>query len=191
MIRINRQLNLVLTLEREDKSVLYVHATPIGSEVFDTYFKPISKAHSQIYAHGLGFAGAPPVAERFLKEAAIECGMWESNPQTGLVGVKDGLLPEIRRLTNVIAPGKNGWESLLLDNAVQTGVIDQRDAAECVSGLIFFSELWHMVPRSNVRLHMEAGFLHWDAQITSLDCTAFRNSLPTLTQPANSGGAAA
>ena len=191
MARINRQLNLVLTIEREDKSLLYVHSTPIGSEVFDTYFLPIAKTFGQIYANGLGFAGAPRIADKLLRQVSQELGVWADDPANGRIGVEHGLLGEIKRLTTVFAPSEKGWQQMPFDAAEKTGTIDAADASEVMSGLCFFSAVSSVAQRSQVRQYLEIGFHQWDVQITSSDAMAFKSSLPTLTLVANSGGTAA
>lgn len=184
-MRINRQLNLVLKIEREDKSVLYVHSSPVGQEVFDTYFLPVTKTFGQIYANGLGFAGGPPAAARLLRQVSQELGVWGDTD--GAIGVEHGFIGEIRRLTNVILPTEKGWRTMPFDDAVKAGEIDRDDEQEVLSGLVFFTvvSLGHL--RAQRKTFLEVGFHQWDAQITSSDATAFRNSLPTLTPPASSG----
>lgn len=181
-MRIDKKLNLIIPITDEnDNTVAYVHSTPISSDVFDTYFLPIAKAFSSIYSEGLGFAGGPRIADKMLRKVSQELGVWE-----GPTGVQNGLIAEIHRLTNVLAVGKNGWEMLPYHVAKKT-VLNADDAAEIDAALVFFGLGSVMFRRAQVADLVGGAMKLWGAQIESLSCTEYMNSLRTSTAGASSG----
>ena len=118
-MRLNERLNLVLPVDR-DGTTVYVHSTPISREVFERFYLPIAKTLAKVGTNDLGMVSGPRVAALILKDAAKECGMWE-----GEQGVERGLLPEIRRLTNVVAFGPDGWRPFPFDKAISEKFFDR------------------------------------------------------------------
>jgi len=181
-VKINRNLNLVMEVDNGD-SKIFVHSMPISRQVFDTYYLPISKAFSAIYSQGLHTAAGPRVAKNLLRDAAKDVGIWE-----GPEGVENGLFNEIRRLTNVLVPisGK-GWETMVLDQAIKNGLIDEDQLSEIENSVTFFivASAMHMAKEREAIL-TGAGNI-WGWQISSLNCTEFAKSLPILTEEESSG----
>ncbi len=181
-MKISRTLSLTMPIDREDGSTVWVHSQPIGQEVFETYFMPISKAFSAIYGEGLGPIAGPRVAAMILKKISQEMGVWE-----GKGGVEAGLMAEIRRLTNVAMPGPNGWASIPWENAVKDGAIDKADIAEVENALVFFTCLSAMLRRVELEEALTVALPLWGGQVSSSPLMDFINSLPTSTPEGNSG----
>ena len=181
--KINRKLNLEIPVyDGDDKVVAYVHSTPVGREVFETYFESFSRVFTQIYAGGHGITTAPRIGYLLLKKDAIEHGVWE-----GERGVKRGLVEEISRLTNVLTPGDRGWEILPLEEAIKAGVIDEDDQSEIWNSLVYFTLASAMHRRAELGPLLNAALDLWGARTTSLNCTEFKDSLPTSTPTVNTG----
>ena len=178
-IKINRKLNLVMNVETQDGNVV-VHSTPISRQVFEDNFLVISKAFTQIYSHSLGPVTGPRVAALILKQEAETLGTWPRTQQS--------LMAEIYRLTNVIAPGENGWETMPFDVARKRGILDEDAASEVENCIVYFT------CGSSIRLKDEQAMAKeglstlWGAQTTLLNVTEYMNSLPTLTQEETTGG---
>lgn len=185
-MRINRNLNLVVPIERADGSQVFVHSTPISSDVFDAYFLPIAKTFSAIYSEGLGVISGPRIADKLLRKISTDMGIWE-----GPGGVQAGLVAEIRRLTNVFVPGKRGWEMVPFDDAKAAHTIEPDDAVEIEAALTFFTLVSAMHRKSDLPGILGGALRLWGSRTESLSCTEFMNSLPTLTESGNSGKAAA
>lgn len=185
-VKINRKLHLVVPIEQGPRTV-YIHSTPIDAEVMDVFFLPISKTFAAIYGEGLGIVSGPKVAAHILKAVSQRLEMWESDDPTA-VTVKSGVLGEIRRLTNVMAPGADGWQMLTLDDAQRQGVIDAEDAAEVENIITFFTVIWLMQKRSLREQVMEGAAGLWEGQLTPSNATEYRNSLATSTPAGSSGG---
>lgn len=180
-MKINKKLNLVIPLETDD-GIAFVHSAPVGREVFETYFLTLSKTFAAIYGEGLSIMAGPRVAALMLKKISIDLGMWE-----GVGGVGNGLVGEIRRLTNVIVPAEGGRKTVMLDEALSGGFIDDDLYREIEGHLVFFTCLSHLHNRAQLPVMLEKAGDLWGTQITSLDCTEFEKSLMTSTTDGNSG----
>lgn len=182
-MKISRKLNLVIEVEQDDGATLHVHSTPLARETFERYFKVIAKTFAKINGGGMGIVAGPRVCFLLLKETAIELGSWD-----GPEGVEAGLIAEMRRLSNVIVKtADRGWIALPLQHALDSGMISDDDAAEVEGRVAFFICASAMHLRNELLPILTAMAGLWQAQVTSLDSTAFAASLPTSTETASSG----
>lgn len=184
-MRIARNLNLVVPVETETGKC-WVHSTPISREIFETYFFVIAKTFASIFGQGLGSVSGPRVAYLMLKKTAEDLNTWN-----GADGVKNGLINEIKRLTNVAIPTKdNGWETVPYATAESRKLIDDDTLAEVEGQLVFFILVSAMNRREQAKPILEVATELWGSQLTALDSTAFAHSLTTSTAPGNSGATA-
>lgn len=174
-MRLDSKLNLVTEVETGEGSV-FVHSMPISREVFEKYFLTISKTFASIISEGLSFISGPRVAAMLLKKTAIDQGVWE-----GRDGVGNGLMAEIRRLSNVIVPSENGWQTMPFQDAIDKKVMDQEDIAE-VEGLVCFFICASAMSRRNEVQGVLDRMRLWGSLTTSLNSTAYADSLPTSTE---------
>lgn len=178
-MNLDRTLNLVIPVERSDGTIVHVHATPVSREVFDRFFLVIAKTFSAMYAEGLGIVAGPRVAAKLLKKIALDLG--ESD------AVANGLIAEMIRLSNVIAPTDTGWAPIPLHEAVSRDVIDADDQDEVENALAFFMLASVMHKKKDARMILPEAAKLWSAQITSSSCTAFIASLSTSTPTVTTG----
>lgn len=185
-MKISRQLNLVQEFETE-KGILYLHSMPLSVEVWRNYFLVLSKTYSQLFAQGIHTIAGPVIARLMLERIAKADGVWEGDE-----GVERGLLAEMRRLSNVLAPTGAGWTMVPYETALQHNLIDPEAAEEMEGALVFFMCASAVLrgPKAREKLEILLGIMDrlWDAHSTSLDITAYLASLPTST-PAESSGA--
>jgi hypothetical protein len=177
-MKIDKNLNIVVPVEH-DSGTVYVHAMPIGREVFETFHLVIAKTFAAIYAEGLGSLAAPKIAGMMLKTIATNLGQWEE--------VQAGLVAEIRRLSNVAVLGPNGWVTVPLQDAVDKKFFDAEDAQDVDGILTFFIVASAMHRRAVRRAELDGVASLWGAQISSLNCTEFAASLPTSTATDSTG----
>lgn len=177
-MKINRRLNMVMPIDLDDGRTIYVHAMPVGVEVFEQFFMPISETFATIYGRGLGAIAGPRTAAMILKDFAKRAGIWE-----GDLGVEIGFFNEMKRLTNVIV----GGETIMLEEAVKRGLIDDEDRSEVENALVFFTVISLMQKRSEVPVILAIMSKLWDVRITSLNCTEYATFLKTSTPVANTG----
>lgn len=161
---------------------IYVHSMPISREVFESYYLVISKTFSAIYSHGLHAAAGPRVASMLLKSIAIESGVWE-----GSAGVENGLMNEIRRLTNVVMPGESGWVTMPFDTVLKRDILDADDISEIENALVFFTVASAMHKKADRASILAGAGKMWDWQIESSNCTEYAKSLPTSSEIENTG----
>jgi hypothetical protein len=178
-VEIDRKLNLVLTVERGDGSILHVHSTPVRQAIFTQYYKIIAKTFSQIYSGGYGVTAAPRIAAMLLRDVAAEEGSKE--------GVQNGLINEIHRLTNVLVLGNAGWETLPLEDALKRGLLDEDDASEVENAVVFFTVASAMHKRTDLRGVLGAVQGIWGGRLVSSTCTVYASSLPMLIKAGTTG----
>ena len=180
-MKIDRRLNLVIPHEQADGSICYIHSMPITTETFNQHFEVLAQTWSQITTD-YGAASGPRIAAMLLRKIAGERGAME-----GPLGVNRGLLAEIRRLTMVIMPRGSNSASLMLDEAIQQGVLSAEDADIVENALVFFTCVSCMVSGKRRIVWLETMCSLWDAQTSSLNSTDFATSLPMSIETDNSG----
>ena len=173
-MRIDKRLNLVTEVEVSEGSI-FVHSTPISRDVFEKYFLIISKTFSTIISEGLSFVSGPRVAAMMMKKVAVDAGIWD-----GPDGVQNGLIAEIRRLSNVVMPSPQGWKTLPYQSAIDSGLLDPDDVAE-VDGLIAFFICASAMSRRNEIGPVLDKMRLWGSATTSLNSTEYSASLPIST----------
>jgi hypothetical protein len=94
---------------------------------------------------------------------------------------------EIHRLTNVLVPGANGWETIPYDDAIKTGAVSDEDLSEVENALVFFIVVSAMHRRQVLRVMLPGAASLWGAQTSLLDCSGFGATLRTSTVTANIG----
>jgi hypothetical protein len=177
-IKINRKLNLVLTLETDDGNI-YIHSTPISRVAFEDNFLTISRTFNAIYANSLGPIAGPRVAALMLKQEATALGVWEKTQQS--------LMSEMYRLTSIILPGENGWETMPFDIARKRGIIDEYTVGEVENTLVYFMCSSAIHQKEEMEMARQGLSSLWGAQIISSNATEFMSSLPISIQEENTG----
>jgi hypothetical protein len=170
--KLNRKLNLVLDVDA-DEGKIYVHSVPIGRDVFEDNFLPISRAFTAVYTNGLGPVTGPRVAALLLKQEAQTLGVWEKTQQS--------LMAEIYRLTNVVAPGVNGWETVPFDVARKRGILDENQVSEVENCIVYFTCASSIHLKAELTVAMEGLSTLWGAQTTLSNVTEYIRSLPIST----------
>ena len=169
-VTLNRKLNIVIDLDA-DNGKIYVHSTPISREVFEDNFLVVSRAFNAVYTNGLGPVTGPRVAALLLKQEAQTMNVWERTQQS--------LMAEIYRLTNVIAAGDNGWETMPFDVAKKRGILTPDSAAEVENCIVYFTCASSIHLRAEMAVALDGLRTLWNAQTTSSNVTEFMRSLPT------------
>lgn len=190
-LRVDEKLNFIVPLEGADGRRMYVHAMPVGREIFDQYFLAIGQTFTLVTAGRLGVVAGPRLAWRLLRKAAEELGEWN-----GPTGVEQGFVGEIIRLSSVVLPGEGGgWEPMPLDQAMAQELLDEEDRDMVLNVLVFFTVSYLMLPKrmngEAFRKDYLAGASRlWAAQTSSLGLMDFVNSLKTSTVDGSSGATA-
>jgi hypothetical protein len=177
MMRINKKLNLVIPIEG-DRGTSYVHAVPLAHGVFEQHYKVLARTFTVLVTLYSEVAG-PRVALMTLREVAEQMGV-KSDIETGLI-------PEIRRSTNMLVLGDHGYETVMFQTALDRGVLDEEDVSEVENALAFFTVYSAMLKRQQRMEMLDGAAKMWGAQITSLDVMEYAASLKTSTKDANTG----
>jgi hypothetical protein len=162
--------------------LIWAYHTPIGREVFESNYSAIAAANMKLFGKGQIFAqvSGPIIATLALRDAAkadaIENGVEiDGDPATPV-------LAEIKRLTMIIAPSAQGYDTVPVDVALSRNLIDAEDWKEAESAIVFFTcGLW-MSHRTLRELKRDALASALKGSVTSLDPTAFVASLQTSTK---------
>ncbi|GGA00489.1 hypothetical protein [Dyella caseinilytica] len=187
-MRIDEKLNLVIPLSSDDKNVsLYVYHIPISREVFEQNYRVMAATQAYIASKGVRFqfGTGPRIATLTLKEEGLrEAAQRGEVDKDGkpVDRATDALLLEIRRLTTILAPGSQGYETLPIDTAIQRGLLDEDDWRETESILVFFTFQYALEQKSKKRDMAMAIASVTKAVITSSTPTEFLNSLQTSTK---------
>ncbi len=176
-MQIDKRLNLVCPIERETGTI-YVHSQPIGREVFKRHFLVIARTFASIYGNGLNVMAGPQVAALMLEKVAADMGQSED--------VENGLMAEIRRLSNVVMAGPNGWETLPYQDAIKRGLFSSDEIEETEGTIVFFIVASCMHKKSELPAILVTMTEWWGLQTSLLDCTGFAKSLTTSTVTATS-----
>jgi hypothetical protein len=190
-MKIDRKLNLVIPIAREDGTSLWVYATPIRKEIFERYYLVLAKTFSQLARNGLDPRSGPSVAALLLRDVAMETSRdqdlnwWDGDDG---VGGKAGLLGEIVRLSNcLVGTPDNGWQTTPLQEALDKQLVTDEEKSEIMSLLVFFTVSWLVAPRQDRTILVEGMAAIYRLEITSSTFTEWKTSLTTPT-PAESTG---
>lgn len=182
----NKHLNLVMEIERADKSKLFVHSAALPTAVFDQYWDLAGRTLNALYARDFGLY-AQRFAKRMLLQVAREAGKKDPQKQEQEVTrAEQGFLAEIRRLTNVFALTDKGWKLVPFEDACREGLLDEAEADEVDNGIVFFtcaSRIWLKSQRDE----LDGALSVLNARIDFLECTDFRNFLQMSIAAENSG----
>lgn len=186
-LKLDRKLNLVIPLDYGNVAFPYtvwVHATPIGREVFEANHLVLARTFSKIFKLGLDAVSGPRVAALMLRETAEEMGVWK-----GEGGTEISLIGEMVRLANVLAPKADGrgWEPIPFQEAVDKNILDEDDLSEVTNALAFFTVASTMYQRRAQETILQTALSLWGGLLSPLDFTAFSASLRTSTKAGNTG----
>jgi hypothetical protein len=184
-MKLDRRLNLVLSVDREDETTMWVHHTPVRVEIFDNHFLVLTKTISSMYEQGLPPPMCARIALLMLRKTAKEMG------QDVEQQVEGALLPEIWRMTNVMVPGigtnGTGWTTLPLEKVIQDKFMSEEDAREVRNHLVFFTAASWVHKKDELENMIYPILKSSGSQITSSNSTDFLSSLPISTPTASSG----
>ena len=173
-MRIDKSLNLVCHAESENGDI-HFHSMPILRDTFKKYSLVLCKTFNELLQNGLIVMGAR-IAANHLEEVAVSLNRWE-----GKEGVKDGLMKEIERLTNVLVLTEKGWEALPVDLALSRDYVSEEDWEEAKQKIVFFTLIYVMATLEARREFFDGMNSTWGTETTSADCMEYIRSLPTLT----------
>lgn len=170
-MKIDKKLNLVTNITREDGSIVYLHVTPFPYEVVEEHCVLLGNLFTNFVTQ-VGPLGSARVAAMMLrsrlKKAQAE-------------GFPDGpnIVDEIQRLTVVIHNVGGQWKTTPLEVAFNQGIIDPDEYREVEGEVVFFMVSSAIQKANLIAPTVGTVIKMYDGQLTSSSVTAFRDSLQT------------
>lgn len=178
MAKLDRRLNIVFEVTRENGAKAYVHSTPISRNVYDEHFLLLTKTINMLYAEEIAPAICTRVCMLMMRKVAKEMDGGDSTTPNQNA-LERGLLPEIWRLTNVVMQVESGYE--VLPFAEASKLLDEDDIKEVQNALCFFTAASWFHKQKEMELTIYP-ILRSGAQIGSWNVTEFQTSIQTSTQ---------
>ncbi|EPV7326997.1 hypothetical protein ACV9ZL_005732 [Klebsiella oxytoca] len=170
-MKIDKKLNLVTNITREDGSIVYLHVTPFPYEVVEEHCVLLGNLFTNFVTQ-VGPLGSARVAAMMLrsrlKKAQAE-------------GLPDGpnIVDEIQRLTVVIHNVGGQWKTTPLEVAFNQGIIEPDEYREVEGEVVFFMVSSAIQKANLIAPTVGTVIKMYDGQLTSSSVTAFRDSLQT------------
>lgn len=170
-MKIDKKLNLVTNITRDDGSTVYLHVTPFPYEVVEEHCVLLGNLFTNFVTQ-VGPLGSARVAAMMLrsrlKKAQAE-------------GLPDGptIVDEIQRLTVVIHNVGGQWKTTPLEVAFNQGIIDPDEYREVEGEVVFFMVSSAIQKANLIAPTVGTVIKMYDGQLTSSSGTAFRDSLQT------------
>ncbi|MFJ5338364.1 hypothetical protein ACIPSD_04530 [Pectobacterium sp. CHL-2024] len=177
-MKIDKKLNLVSHITREDGEVVYLHVTPLPYEVVEENCLLLGNLFTSFISQ-VGGLGAARVAAMMLRKKLKQ--EQEARRDAGLAS-GPSIADDIHRMTNVVYCDTGKWKTIPLDTALKQEIVTADEYREVEGEVVFFmvssaiqkSEL--IAPTVGSVIGMYGG------QLTPSGVTAFRDSLLTLSQ---------
>lgn len=190
-MKIDRKLNLVIPIEREDGTTLWVYVTPVRKEVFENYYLVLAKTFSMLSRNGLDPRSGPSVAALMLRDVATATirdsdTNWLEGDDG--VGGKAGLLAEIVRLSNCLVGSVDaGWQTIPLQDAIDKSLITDDEKSEVMNMLVFFTVSSLVAPKQDRLILINGMASIYRLETTSSIFTEWVSFLKTRMQDASTG----
>ncbi|RDT12963.1 hypothetical protein DXF91_21385 [Enterobacter roggenkampii] len=177
-MKIDKKLNLVTNITREDGSIVYLHVTPFPYEVVEEHCLLLGNLFTNFISQVGGLGAARVAAMMLRKKLKREQELNADNGQHG-----PNIVDEIQRLTSVVWNDGGTWKTTSFDAAMKQGIISHDEYREVEGEVVFF-----MVSSAIQKAHLIAPTVGsvigmFGGQLVSLNVTAFRDSLQTSNPP--------
>jgi hypothetical protein len=174
---ITDDLNIVIPVSETCRA----YHTPISEEVFEASFRVIAATHAALFSQGVEYSQSvgTRIAALTLKDEGERLAKKREEP--GDFGAT-AVLADIRRLTNILAPTKSGWDMFPVEAALEQNIISAENWKEAEAALIFFT-CPYVIARPKQREGIAkaiSGIL--GGLVTSLNITDYIDSLATSTK---------
>ncbi len=184
IVKIDKKLNLVTNITREDGSVVYLHVTPFPYEVVEEHCLLLGNLFTNFISQVGGLGAARVAAMMLRKKLQREQELRdEANQQAQQAPQAPTIVDEIQRLTSVVWNDGGTWKTTSFEVAMKQGIISPDEYREVEGEVVFF-----MVSSAIQKAHLIAPTVGsvigmFGGQLVSLSVTAFRDSLQTSNPP--------
>lgn len=170
-MKIDKKLNLVTNIARDDGSIVYLHVTPFPYEVVEENCILLGNLFTKFISQ-VGGLGAARVAAMMLRQSMK--AEVDSGRQAGPT-----LVDDIQRLTVVIHNDGGQWKTVPLEVAFKQGIIDPDEYREVEGEVVFFMVSSAIQKASLLAPTVGTVIKMYDGQLTSSSVTEYRDSLQT------------
>ncbi|WP_431651435.1 hypothetical protein [Enterobacter roggenkampii] len=182
-MKIDKKLNLVTNITREDGSIVYLHVTPFPYEVVEEHCLLLGNLFTNFISQVGGLGAARVAAMMLRKKLKREQELNADNGQHG-----PDIVDEIQRLTSVVWYDGGTWKTTSFDAAMKQGIISPDEYREVEGEVVFFMVSSAIQKAQLIAPTVGSVIGMFGGQLVSLNVTAFRDSLltsnpPTDTQP--------
>jgi hypothetical protein len=180
-MRIDERLNLIIPIPR-DGGTVYIHSMPLSREAFESQWLMLSKTFAVLMAEGLSVVAGPRIAFMALKDISTKADRWDG-PQ----GVRNTVINEIIRLSNLVSPEGDGWKTTPLQSAIEHKMFSDDELSEVLGTICFFTLNTAIHRKDTLRVVLTNMNDLWGTLTSLSPLTEFVASLPKLTKPENIG----
>lgn len=184
IVKIDKKLNLVTNITREDGSIVYLHVTPFPYEVVEEHCLLLGNLFTNFISQVGGLGAARVAAMMLRKKLQREQELREeANQQAQQAQRAPTIVDEIQRLTSVVWNDGGNWKTASFEVAMKQGIISPDEYREVEGEVVFF-----MVTSAIQKAHLIAPTVGsvigmFGGQLASSSVTAFRDSLQTSNPP--------
>ena len=173
-MEIDESLNLVIPID----DPICAFSSPVPESIFRANYRALARANEEIFGRGMKAAlmTGPRIAAMSIADAGKRIA--EEDGKEGDSGAR-AFLGEIKRLTMILVPDDSGFDSLPVDQVIQSGKISADDWADVESALCFFmlGSLFETKRARRGLLEVLTGAL--SCSLTSQNCEDYAASLTT------------
>lgn len=184
IVKIDKKLNLVTNITREDGSIVYLHVTPFPYEVVEEHCLLLGNLFTNFISQVGGLGAARVAAMMLRKKLQREQELREeANQQAQQAQRAPTIVDEIQRLTSVVWNDGGNWKTASFEVAMKQGIISPDEYREVEGEVVFF-----MVSSAIQKAHLIAPTVGsvigmFGGQLVLSSVTAFRDSLLTSNPP--------
>lgn len=170
-MKIDKKLNLVCTVSRDDGTLAYVHTSPFPYEVVEEHCLMLGSLFTSFIAQ-VGGLGAARVAAMMLRKK-----IKQEQAVTGQTG--PNIVDEIQRQTTVVFNDNGQWKSTPLGAAMKTGIISPDEFREVEGEIVFFMVSSAIQKPELIKPTVGSVIGMFGGQLTLSSATEWRDSLST------------
>lgn len=177
IVKIDKKLNLVTNITREDGSIVYLHVTPFPYEVVEEHCLLLGNLFTNFISQVGGLGAARVAAMMLRKKLKREQDLDADQGQQGQQGPT--IVDEIQRLTSVIWNDGGAWKTTSFDAAMKQGIISPDEYREVEGEVVFFMVSSAIQKAQLIAPTVGSVIGMYGGRLESLSVTAFRDSLQT------------
>lgn len=184
IVKIDKKLNLVTNITREDGSIVYLHVTPFPYEVVEEHCLLLGNLFTNFISQVGGLGAARVAAMMLRKKLQREQELREeANQQAQQAQRAPTIVDEIQRLTSVVWNDDGNWKTASFEVAMKQGIISPDEYREVEGEVVFFMVTSAIQKAQLIAPTVGSVIGMFGGQLVSLSVTAFRDSLLTSNPP--------